>query len=162
MAYDSGKLDWGMGQYGAPDPNTVDRWDEKGKGKMVKILQDGLIVPDIVSTCKFFNYSGITLEHHALMLSASTGWDIDGFELMKIGERVINLQRMFNMREGFSRKDDLIPERMKKVPSFGIYKDEDRCGISDYEAMLNEYYEARGWDLETGVPLKDKLDELGI
>ncbi|KKL64658.1 hypothetical protein LCGC14_2162760, partial [marine sediment metagenome] len=83
-------------------------------------------------------------------------------ELMKIGERVINLQRMFNMREGFSRKDDMIPERMKKVPSFGIYKDENRCGISDYEAMLNEYYEARGWDLETGAPSKDKLDELGI
>ena len=162
MAYDSGKLDWGMGEYGAPDPNTVDRWDEKGKGKIVKILQDGLIVPDIISTCKFFNYSGITLEHHARMLSASTGWDIDGFELMKIGERVINLQRMFNIREGFSRKDDLIPERMKKLPSFGIYKDEDRCAISDYESMLNEYYEARGWDLETGVPEKDKLDELGI
>jgi len=51
---------------------------------------------------------------------------------------------------------------MKKLPSFGIYKDEDRCAISDYEAMLNEYYEARGWDLETGVPEKDKLDELGI
>ena len=87
---------------------------------------------------------------------------IDGPELMKIGERVINLQRMFNLREGFSRKDDLIPERVKKVPSFGIYKDEDRCGISDYEAMLDEYYDARGWDLKTGAPSKEKLDELGI
>ncbi len=162
MAYDSGKLDWGMVKFGVPDPNEVDRWDEKGKGEMVKILQDGLVLPDILSTCKFFNYSGITLDHHAEMLSAMTGWEIDGFELMKIGERVINLQRMFNMREGFDREDDMIHERMKKLPAFGIYKDESRCGISDYEAMLDEYYDARGWDKKTGKPLKEKLAELEI
>jgi aldehyde:ferredoxin oxidoreductase len=96
------------------------------------------------------------------MLSAMTGWEIDGFELMKIGERVINLQRMFNMREGFDREDDMIHERMKKLPAFGIYKDESRCGISDYEAMLDEYYDARGWDKKTGKPLKEKLAELEI
>ena len=162
MAYDSGKFDFGMVKYGLPDPNTVHRWDEKGKGKSVKILQDGLIIPDILSTCKFFMYGGLNIDNYADMLSALTGWEIDGWELLKVGERVTNLQRLFNMREGFGRNDDLIPERVRKIPSFGIYKDEQRCAIKDYEGMLNEYYEARGWDLITGKPSKEKLRELGL
>ena len=162
MAYDSGKFDFGMVKYGLPDPNTVHRWDEKGKGKSVKILQDGLIVPDILSTCKFFLYGGLNIDNYADMLSALTGWEINGWELLKVGERVTNLQRLFNMREGFGRNDDLIPERVRKIPSFGIYKDEQRCAIKDYEGMLNEYYEARGWDLITGKPSKEKLRELGL
>jgi aldehyde:ferredoxin oxidoreductase len=162
MAYDSGKFDFGMVKYGLPDPNTVHRWDEKGKGKSVKILQDGLIVPDILSTCKFFLYGGLNIDNYADMLSALTGWEIDGWELLKVGERVTNLQRLFNMREGFGRNDDLIPKRARKIPSFGIYKDEQRCAIKDYEGMLNEYYEARGWDLITGKPSKEKLRELGL
>ena len=162
MAFDSGKLDWGMVQFGAPDPNTVDRWDEKGKGALVKILQDGLVVPDVLGTCKFYMYADLHLTHYAKMLSAITGWDIDGYELMKIGERAINLQRLFNIREGISRKDDQIHERMKKKPDFGFYKEEDRCIIKDYDAMLDEYYEARGWDKKTGRPTKEKLDELGL
>ena len=162
MAYDSGKFDFGMVKYGLPDPNTVHRWDEKGKGKSVKILQDGLIIPDILSICKFLMYGGLNIDNYADMLSALTGWEIDGWELLKVGERVTNLQRLFNMREGFGRDDDLIPERVRKIPSFGIYKDEQRCAIKDYEGMLNEYYEARGWDSITGKPSKDKLRELGL
>jgi len=134
-------------KYGVPDPNEVERWDEQGKGKMAKVLQDGMVIGDILNICKFFMYSGLTIDHYAAMLSALTGWDIDGWELMKVGERVINLQRMFNVREGFKREDDLIPERMQKLPSFGIYEKEKRCEIHDYEKMLDEYYEARGWDV---------------
>jgi aldehyde:ferredoxin oxidoreductase len=96
------------------------------------------------------------------MLSAITNWDIDGKELLKIGERVINLQRLFNIREGFTNKDDLLPERMRGLPKFGDYKDEKKCVIKDYEGMLNEYYEARGWDKQTGKPLPEKLHDLDI
>ena len=162
MAYDSGKMDWGLMKYGVPDPNTIDRWDEKGKGKIVKMLQDGLILPDILNTCKFFMYAGIHLDHLAELLSAVTGWHIDGQELLKVGERVINLQRLFNMREGFRREDDLLPARMKQRPAFGFYEKEDRCAIQDFEGMLDEYYQARGWDAETGIPLKEKLLELAL
>jgi aldehyde:ferredoxin oxidoreductase len=162
MAYDSGKFDFDLVKYGLPDPNTVHRWDEKGKGKSVKILQDGLIIADILNICKFFLYGGLNIDNYADMLSALTGWEIDGWELIKVGERVTNLQRLFNMREGFGRNDDLIPERVRKIPSFGIYKDEQRCAIKDYEGMLSEYYEARGWDLITGKPSKDKLRELEL
>jgi aldehyde:ferredoxin oxidoreductase len=162
MAYDSGKMVWGLIKYGVPDPNTVDRWDEKGKGKIVKVLQDALILPDILNTCKFYMYCGIHLDHLAELLSAVTGWNIDGQELLKVGERVINLQRLFNMREGFRRDDDLLPERMKQKPAFGFYKNEDRCAIKDFEGMLDEYYKARGWDVKTGIPTKEKLLELEL
>jgi len=162
MAYDSGKMDWGLMKYGVPDPNTIDRWDEKGKGKIVKILQDALILPDILNTCKFFMYAGIHIDHLAELLSVVTGWNIDGQELLKIGERVMNLQRLFNTREGFRRDDDLLPERMKQKPAFGFYEHEDRCTIKDFEGMLDEYYTARGWDTETGIPIKEKLLELEL
>ena len=162
MAYDSGKLDFGMIPYGVPDPNTLDRWDEKGKGKIVKILQDGLIMPDVLGVCKFFMYAGITLEHYAQLLSGLTGWQLEGKDLLRIGERVSNLQRLFNQREGFTKKDDELPDRAKQRPLFGIYRNEDKCIIKDYEGMLQEYYTARGWDRETGMPKKEKLRELDL
>ena len=162
MAYDSGKFDFGMIPYGVPDPNKLDRWDEKGKGRIVKILQDGLIIPDILGVCKFFMYAGVTLEQYAKLLSSFTGWNLKGKDLVRIGERTNNLQRLFNIREGFSRKDDSIPDRAKQRPLFGAYKDKDRCIVKDYEGMLREYYIERGWDLETGKPKPEKLDELGI
>jgi aldehyde:ferredoxin oxidoreductase len=162
MAYDSGKLDWGLTEYGIPDPNSVERWDEKGKGQIVKVLQDGLVLPDILNTCKFFMYAGITLSNLAELLSASTGWDITGRDLLKVGERVLNLQRLFNMREGLSRKDDILPERIKQQPAFGFYEKEEQCAIKDFEGMLDEYYAARRWDIRTGMPSKEKLRELGL
>lgn len=162
MAYDSGKFDFGMIPYGLPDPNKIDRWDEKGKGRIVKTLQDGLIMPDVLGVCKFFMYAGVTLEQYAKLLSSFTGWNLKGKDLVRIGERTNNLQRLFNTREGFSRKDDSIPDRAKQRPLFGAYQDEDRCVIKDYEGMLDEYYEARGWNTETGIPTKEKLLELGL
>lgn len=162
MAYDSGKIDWGMTEHGIPDPISVERWDEKGKGQIVKVLQDGLVLPDILNTCKFFMYAGITLANLADLLSASTGWDIKARDLLEVGERVLNLQRLFNMREGLSRKDDILPERIKQKPAFGFYEKEHLCAIKDFEGMLEEYYEARKWDIETGMPSKEKLKELGL
>jgi aldehyde:ferredoxin oxidoreductase len=162
MAYDSGKIDWGLTEHGIPDPNSVERWEEKGKGRIVKDLQDGLVLPDILNTCKFFMYAGITLDHLADLLSASTGWEINGRDLLEVGERVLNLQRLFNMREGLSRKDDILPERIKRKPAFGFYEKEDQCAIKDFEGMLDEYYEARKWDIKTGMPSKEKLKQLGL
>jgi aldehyde:ferredoxin oxidoreductase len=161
MAWDSGKMDWGLKPYGLKDPETVDRWDEEGKGREVKLLQDGLSLPDILGTCKFFMYAGITIDHLAQMLSALTGREIDGQALLRVSERVCNLQRLFNLREGFTAADDVLPMRVREVPSFGKYQTEARCGIYRYEKMIGEYYQARGWDAD-GVPTKAKLRELGL
>jgi aldehyde:ferredoxin oxidoreductase len=162
MAYDSGKLDWGLQKYGLKDPNEVDRWEEEGKGTALKILQDGLTLPDIIGVCKFYSYAGMTVDHWADMISSLTGWVIDGKELLMVGERVINLQRLFNMREGIAPIDDQIPLRIKSMPEFGKYAEEKDCVIHDYESMLKEYYLARGWDQVTGIPTPEKLTELGL
>ena len=162
MAWDRGKLDWGLHKYGVPDPNDVERWDEKGKGGVVALLQDGLSLPDILGTCKFYMYGGITIDHWSEMITALTGWEIDGKELLKISERVINLQRLFNVREGITAKDDQLPERVKAIPSFGKYSTEADCGIQDLDGMLKDYYQVRGWDPRTGAPLPEKLKKLGL
>ncbi|NLY11321.1 MAG: aldehyde ferredoxin oxidoreductase family protein [Firmicutes bacterium] len=162
MAWDSGKKTFGLEKHGVPDPETVHRWDEEGKGTVVKVLQDGGVLPDIFTTCKFFLYVGATIEAYCRMLRAITGWDFTEEELLRIGERTINLQRVYNFREGFTAADDDLPKRMKSVPLFGDYADKEDCAIKDFQSMLREYYAARGWDVETGRPTPEKLQELGI
>ncbi len=161
MAYDAYKVDFGLIPYGLPDPNKVDRFVEKGKGRASKILHDFGMIPDIVGICKFYIYAGLTPDDLAEELSALTGWDMNGRELLQIGERIYNLQRMFNVREGISRKDDYLPERVKSIPKFGKYKDVSESAIREYDLMLDEYYEARGWD-KNGIPTLTKLEELGL
>ena len=162
MAFDRGKIDWGMQKYGVRDPESLDRWDEAGKGVDIAILQDGLSVPDIVGTCKFMCYAGITLDHWAEMLSGLTGWDVDGNELLRVAQRVNNLERLFNVREGITRKDDTLPAQSQIVPEFGKYSTEPNCVIQNLDALLEEYYEQRGWDAETGIPGDARLAELGL
>ena len=162
MAWDRGKMDFGLQGYGLPDPESVDRWDETGKGPAVRLLQDGLTLPDILGTCKFFMYAGVTIDHWAELLAALTGWPLEGHDLLKVGERVINQQRLFNVREGFGRPDDQLPARAGALPLSGPFASEPDCAIKDYEAMLDDYYAARGWDRETGAPGADKLKELGL
>jgi len=154
MAYDSLKNDFGLTPYGLTDPQTVDRFAEEGKGKSAKMLQDWGIIPDIVGICKFFIYNGLGPGEVAWLVSTLTGWDIDVKKLLTIGEHVYNLQRMFNVREGIKKSDDMLPERVLKLPEFGKYASIEECEIKDYAGMLEECYVARGWDLETGIPKK--------
>ena len=119
-------------------------------------------MPDVVCNCKFMMYCGLTLDHMASIMEGLTGWDISVPEMIHVGERVSNLQRMFNVREGFSPKDDVIPKRIKSVPSFGAYSEEERCAITKWDETLAEYYQARDWDEKTGTPSDSKLKELGL
>jgi len=162
VAYDSGKNDFGLVPYGLPDPETVDRFAEAGKGRIAKKLQDFGVLPDILGICKFYVYCGLGLTELAELTSSLAGWDIGGGELLSIGERVWNLQRVFNIREGIKRADDYLPQRVRKVPEFGKYSSVAECEIKDYEQMLDEHYQARGWSRETGIPTKKKLEQLGL
>jgi aldehyde:ferredoxin oxidoreductase len=93
------------------------------------------------------------------MLNATTGWNISTKEAMKIGERIWNLQKLYNIREGASRTDDTLPERIREhaVP----FPDGKRRAAPDLAPMLDEYYELRGWDRE-GKPTELRLRELGL
>jgi aldehyde:ferredoxin oxidoreductase len=161
MAYDAYKIDFGLIPYGLVNPADVDRFAEKGKGAASKILHDYGIIPDVIGLCKFYIYAGLTPDDLSKELSSLTGWNVDGKELLKIGERIYNLQRMFNIREGISRKDDALPERVKKIPEFGKYSTVPESAITEYDTMLEEYYRTRGWD-SNGIPTPEKLEKLEL
>jgi aldehyde:ferredoxin oxidoreductase len=150
--YDALNNDFGLIPYGLPDPETVDRYAEEGKGEIVKKLQDFGVLPDILGICKFYVFVGVGPGELASMVSSLTGWDVDGEELLKVGERVYDLQRVFNTREGITKADDLLPERCLRLPEFGKYASVKECEIRNLTGMLEDCYQARGWSKETGVP----------
>jgi aldehyde:ferredoxin oxidoreductase len=79
--------------------------------------------------------------------------------LSLVGEKVYNLERCFNIREGFSRKDDTLPKRMYTEPLQGGLRDGEV--IRKPDVIIDEYYEARGWDKD-GIPTKATLKRLGL
>jgi aldehyde:ferredoxin oxidoreductase len=91
----------------------------------------------------------------------ATGWDTSVKELLKIGERATNMARLFNLREGFGPADDTLPERIFSPLENGPLKG---VGISkdDFISAMRTLYTLKGWDLQTGYPSLEKLDELGI
>jgi aldehyde:ferredoxin oxidoreductase len=139
-------------------------YTEKGKGKIIKWAQDYGSAINAMGLCNFHTYlvPASDPQRYTQVIAAATGLEISFDQLMTIGERVSTLQRCFNVREGFSRKDDLIPQRLMQVPAFGPFSEREETAINDYEAMLDEYYNDRGWDLKTGAPLPWKLKQLGL
>ena len=81
--------------------------------------------------------------------------------LFRVGERIVNLERAFNVREGFSRKEDRLPDRMLKEPLHTYGAPGEGEMVREMEKFLDRYYELRGWT-EKGVPTAGKLDELGL
>ena len=121
-------------------------------------------VGDSLVMCRFTAERGFGLyvgEPYAAMLRAVTGWDVSAEELERTGERIVNLERLFNVREGVRRGDDRLPwrvmhEPIPSGPSAGMY-----CPPAELDAMLDEYYRLRGWDTH-GVPTPGRLSELGL
>jgi aldehyde:ferredoxin oxidoreductase len=95
-------------------------------------------------------------------MEAITGLEITPEQVMQAGERINNLARAFNVREGFTRADDTLPERLLTEPLKAGASKGQFISKDDLKQMLDEYYEARGWDIETGAPTREKLVELGI
>lgn len=95
------------------------------------------------------------------LVRAGTGWETSMWELMKAGERGINLARCFNAREGFTSEDDCLPQRFFRPFEVGPLKGE---GISKekFKKALISYYQMMGWNPDTGVPTKSKIEELDI
>lgn len=87
-----------------------------------------------------------------------TDWNVSVEELAEIGERIFNLQRMFNIREGINRKDDTLPKRLLETP---LEEGPAKGFTVKLDEMLEEYYEVRGWS-EAGIPTEQRLKELGL
>ncbi len=137
-------------------PVLVDRDSTEGKADLVILFQNLSAAMDSMVVCRFTNFAW-SVDDYAEMLAAGTGLPIDGKELLKIGARIWNLERIFNIREGFTKDDDKLPQRFSTpLPEGGS-----RNRVSHAAELLPEYYSLRGWDKD-GNPTPKLLDELNI
>lgn len=138
-------------------PFYADRFSTEGKARLVVETQDEYSVIDSLILCIRIPLA-VSMEVSARLLTAATGWNFTVEGLMKAGERIYNMERLFNAREGFSRKNDTLPSRIlrEKMPE-GPAKGH----VVELDGMLDEYYSIRGWNKD-GVPTKEKLRELEI
>jgi len=136
-----------------PDPHRSD-----DKPPIVVTLQNYLSVFNPLGMCKFLFLGGVGPVTIGKWLGYVCGWDVSMADVMLAGERLFNLKRMYNVRLGISRKDDVLPPRLYA----GAKPDGRAKGVlPDLGNMLYHYYQLRGWDDE-GLPTREKLDELGL
>jgi aldehyde:ferredoxin oxidoreductase len=96
------------------------------------------------------------------LVQAVTGWDVTIDELITLGERRLNMMRVFNAREGIDRNQDQLPVKFYQKPLKGGPTDGWKIDKSEFEAALEEYYRQCGWDIESGAPLRETLERLGL
>lgn len=137
------------------------RFSTEGVARFVKEVQDERAVAFSLVVCDFMPLS---IENFTRGLEYAVGLEFSPTEYLKVGERIWNLTRLFNIREaGISRKDDTLPPRVfeEALPMPPDGEEKVRLPREEFEKMLDEYYALRGWD-ENGVPTKEKLGELGL
>jgi len=138
-------------------PELVDRFSTKGKPQLVKHFQDVFAVIDSLVLCKFTCFA-IWAEEYAALLSAVTGWDYKPEDIEKIGERIWNAERVFNILAfGDGREYDTLPKRLLEEP---MPEGPAQGHVVKLAEMLDEYYKVRGWI--DGRPTRAKLEELGL
>ncbi|MEM3522304.1 MAG: aldehyde ferredoxin oxidoreductase family protein [Candidatus Bathyarchaeia archaeon] len=146
-------------------PEMANRLDPKYKPFLIKDGEELCALCDILSLCKSSGTAlplpsgAVYYPEMAKAISLACGMEINAEGIRKVGERVVNLQRAFNIREGISRKDDTLPERFTKVPA---PEGPPKGHVVELERMLDEYYELRGWDKKTGLIPRKKLEELRL
>lgn len=137
-------------------PVLVDRDKTEGKASLVILYQDLSAAMDAMVVCRFTNFA-LTVDDYAEMVSAGTGLEMSGKDLLKVGARIWNLERIFNMREGFTSEDDMLPKRFSEpLPEGGS-----RNRVSHAGELLPEYYRLRGWDKD-GRPTDETRASLSL
>jgi aldehyde:ferredoxin oxidoreductase len=146
---------WPVAQdaYGSGDP-----WNPEGKAAICVEDNTRTSVKWSFIFCDFY---AVSFPNMAKYYTAVTGVPADEQHLRSIGERVWNLTRAFNAREGFTRKDDYLPERMEKEPLPSGKTAGKAVRRADFEKMLSEYYSLWGWD-DQGRPTKKTLEAVGL
>ncbi len=134
----------------------MDPYTGKGKAEIVVREQNENSALWSLTSCDFVKYSA---EFAVEMLNA-VGYEMTVDDYMLIGERIYNLARLFNVREGFGRKDDSIPHKFTQPIKSGSAEGK-YISPEEFQNMLDEYYRFRGWDSE-GKPLPETLQRLGI
>ena len=134
------------------------RFSTKGRARFVKETQDERAMCFSLVLCDF---APLEVKHFVELLNKATGFNFTVEDYLKTGERIWNLTRLFNVREGITRKDDTLPPRFMEEPlPEGATKGQ-VVTKEMLDEMLDEYYALRGWD-KNGVPTEEKLKELGL
>ncbi len=138
-------------------PKMVDRFATLGKAGLLINLQNLNAVLDSLSVCKFTAFA-MKEDYYARQLTAVWGEPLEPQELLQLGERIWNAERLFNLAAGFTRADDTLPPRLLHEP---VPSGPSAGQVVDLPPMLDEYYISRGWD-DGGVPSAAKLERLGL
>jgi aldehyde:ferredoxin oxidoreductase len=143
-------------------PEFTQRFDYRAKP--LEARKTGILkfMRDTIGVCGFMTWNvGGSTEIVREAINAATGWDFTVEELLEVGERVMNLERAFNIRQGLKPSDDYeISPRLLEAPQGGNI---DTKSIKPYLAgMIDEYYRLMGWDLKTGKPWRATLKRLGL
>jgi aldehyde:ferredoxin oxidoreductase len=142
-------------------PESTLRLAYRGKGKLVSYFEDWCAVIDAVETCKSImqNMQILPFDRAAEVIEAATGLRMSGMDVRRVGERIVNIERAFNVREGVRRRDDTLPRRFREE---ALSEGPSKGSKFEQEPMLDEYYDERGWGRETGVPTHETLERLGL
>ncbi len=148
--------------FGSTKPFEVDALSPQRKGELTRYNQDQAALVETGIGCIFFvSNDWLNVAAMAEFLEPLTGIEDFGSTdcLWRVGERITNLERVFNVREGLSRKDDTLPARILEEPLREGPGSGQRFELTE---MLGEYYRVRGWDGETGWPTPGKLEDLSL
>lgn len=133
---------------------STDRFQSEGKAKSVAIIQDYRALYSSLVMCSFINPPP-EQTISALNYAIGTNYDIEAMKL--IGERILTMKRLFNLKMGLTASDDQLPKIMLRPLEGGT-----EGKIPDIQLMLKEYYALRDWDPVSGKPSKSKLEKLGL
>ena len=137
-------------------PEKIEPLTPEGKAKWAKTFQDFTCVVNSTVNCLFVTFA-LGAKDYAELLSAVTGWDLTEEEILKIGERIYNLERLILNKYGLYGKDDTLPKRLLEEP---MPEGPAKGQVVELEEMKEEYYRLRGW--VDGAPTPEKLKELEI
>ncbi|TFH10950.1 MAG: hypothetical protein E4H08_02510 [Candidatus Atribacteria bacterium] len=144
---------------GAEIAGVIDMDSYEGKAAVLIETQNSVNAIFTLISCRFHEFA---TDHdvYPKFIAAATGRAIQWDEMVTLGERIWNLEKLFNLKAGLTRDDDNLPGKCYE-PVLGKTSQSAVMVEEKFEAMLDEYYSLRGWDSE-GIPGKRKLDELGI
>ena len=139
------------------NPIKLDPYTAQDKGMWLAILQNQTSFVDASGLC-LFSTMAMGPQVLSQLVAEALDMPIDEQDMQRIGDRIWNIERLFNNKAGLGRKDDSLPPRMLQEPlTEGVVQGH----VVPLEQMLNDYYQYRGWDAE-GRPTPEKLADLGL
>jgi aldehyde:ferredoxin oxidoreductase len=134
------------------------------RAEVVRWHEDTYAMTDALGLCVFTSTAAfaVTPANMTEMYNAATGSNLTTEQMMEAGRRIVTLERLFNVREGARRKDDVLPYRLMHDP----VKTGPRKGFvnspEEISMLLDQYYDMHQWDRETSIPKKETLEKLGL